>query len=41
MRKEAGGDATDWEKLWHICLHQELPVKMGEMRTQITCALMI
>jgi hypothetical protein len=36
MCKEAGGDATDWEKLQNICLHQELPVKAGEMCSQIS-----
>ena len=41
MWKEAGGDAADWDELWHIYLHQELPVKAGEMLTQISYALMI
>jgi hypothetical protein len=36
MWKEAGDDATDWEKLRQICLHQESPVKAGEMRAQIS-----
>jgi hypothetical protein len=41
MLKEVGDDATDWNKLRYVYLHQEFHVKTGEIRTQISYTLMI